>query len=385
MCCLPLMLKISYSICMKKTRALFLWSHRWFGIIAGFYYVLLGLTGSYLVYRDEIEALSFPQLHRAEANVASWNLERLITAGKAGLETDKDPSGIYIPADHGRTVELSFNMSKPGAGRKIITGFVDPSNDQFVGSMNFRESLSGFIFIFHHDLFLGGLGRTIVGVAGILMLFILASGMYLWWPKKGAIKKGFTLKTIRNRLQWNIEWHRLTGLYSLVLMVVVTFSGVFIAKPGWFINREGGPGGLGGGSGGGPGGAPRAGSERKADPISINWSGLQFALEDHALAQRPINLRINSEKSYIDVSKDGDVFRFDMVNAKLIDKNPPKPPAAEMHELQKDLHGGHYWGELGRFLTFVSGILPLFFYVSGIYIWLKKRSLTNRTQKVVHP
>ena len=33
---------------------------------------------------------------------------------------------------------------------------------------------------------------------------------------------------------FSFETHRLLGLYSLVLMILVTFSGVYISKPNWF-------------------------------------------------------------------------------------------------------------------------------------------------------
>ncbi|RYZ85242.1 MAG: PepSY domain-containing protein [Proteobacteria bacterium] len=35
---------------------------------------------------------------------------------------------------------------------------------------------------------------------------------------------------------------------------------------------------------------------------------------------------------------------------------------------------GNFWGITGEVLVFVSGILPLFFYVTGFYVWWKKRN-----------
>lgn len=345
---------------MNKFRYFFLWSHRWFGIIAGLYFVLLGLSGSYLVYRDEIDALLKPHLRRSLANVSNFDLRTIVILAQEGLATSKEPTSIWVPESNSRNIEVSFNMSGPKTGRKFVTVFVDPAADQFKGAESFKETLSGFMFIFHHDLFMGPLGRTIVGVAGVLMLFVLLGGMYLWWPRKKTLKAALSWPNMKTPLQWNLGLHKLSGAYSLVLMIVVTFSGVFLARPDWFIHRE----------------RPEIPPEQSlTENEKVDFEKLQASMQGQDILKRPFRLRLDRKSGFVDVNAGSeDTYRFDARTTSFLEKNPKKPASAEMHSLQHDLHEGNYWSELGRILTFLPGILPLFFYVTGFYTWWKKRS-----------
>lgn len=344
---------------MNRVRYFFLWTHRWFGIVAGLYFVLLGLSGSYLVYRDEIDAFLKPELRRSVSGVSNFDLAKIVQLAQGGLGTTKEPSSLWVAENNSRNIELSFNMSSPQTGRKFVTAFVDPATDQYKGQESFKETLSGFLFIFHHDLFMGPLGRTIVAIAGVLMLFVLLGGLYLWWPRKQTLRKALSWPNMKTALQWNLGLHKLSGVYTIVLMVVVTFSGVFLAKPDWFIQRER---------------TELPPEQGLTDAEKVNFQKLQTAMEERDLLQRPFRLRIDRKSGYADVNPGSDdVYRFEVRTAKFLEKNPPKSSAAQLHGLQHDLHEGNYWGELGRLLTFLSGILPLFFYVTGFYTWWKKR------------
>lgn len=348
---------------MKK---LFTWSHRWFGLTAGLYFVLLGLSGSYLVYADDIDFWFKQNLTRAQTPGHYVDILSVIDSGQAGLKGEYPVSRINIPGNSAANVQVIFNTSPGGKGRQLVTTFVDPSADNtYKGQENFRQTLTGFLFIFHHDLFMGPLGRTIVASAGILMGLVLFTGLYWWWPKNRSFFSALKLKKIKNLLHLNIELHKLSGIYSLVLMILITWTGIYITKPSWFHTQTSG--------------RPEESRPTTGTPLSNTdlFKDLNATLAEHGIAQRPLGVRANAKEGTLLIQTEHQGNKQSWIyNAKTKDFKEKTPKdfwsQGELRELHHQIHAGDFWGEIGRFLVFLSGVLPLFFYVSGFYIWLKK-------------
>lgn len=334
-------------------KGVFLWLHRWGGLIIGFYFVLLGLSGSYLVYRDEIDLLFKPHLHRSKARAESIDLQSLIAIAKESLSPDAELSRMNIPSDPGRTIAMSFNANPKKGPPSFVTVFVDPSTNEVLGHENLRHTLSGQIFFFHHDLLMGRPGRLIMGVSGLFMLFLLASGVYLWWPK-GLFLRGFKLGPMRTAFQKNYELHKLTGIYSLILMIAVTFTGTYLSKPNWF--------------GGGMRRPQKPAQEKPADNTALDPSRLERLLLKSGLPERGLRMRLRSSQAHVQDQQTGRSVTLDLNSGK-----SKEVSGKSIRQVQHDIHAGHFWGELGRWLVFLSGLIPVFFYISGVFIWWKRR------------
>jgi uncharacterized iron-regulated membrane protein len=325
--------------------------HRFFGLTAGFYFVLLGLSGSYIVYQDTFQRWLSPGIRTSVGSTPTVALAPLVAAAQKGLATNVDPMRIEFPESPTSNAKVMFNLPTPEEKRRMINAFVDPVTLEFRGSENFKETPSGKIFVFHHDLFLGPLGRTIMGVFGLMMLAILFTGFYLVWPKRGMSGKGwlqvFKLRPIRNALMFNRETHRILGAYSLILMILVTFSGAYISKPTWFQ------------FGAGPASRDKSGMPRSDEEVApIDYSKVDAEFQT---LTRPMKIRIDAKKQSITL--DG--------------ASPEKSQPKTFAQNQRAIHGGHFWGDLGLFLIFLSGLLPLYFYISGFIIWRKRHAHAN--------
>ena len=329
---------------MKKA---FVWSHRWFGIVVGLYFALLGITGSVLVYDDMVDEWINPQLRLSVQSSEVQSIGSLISSAQKGLETDKLPRSVVIPESKNGNAVLTFDMSE-GKGRRRVKAFVDISTGEFKGSYNFATSFVGYIFRFHHDLFWGGTGKTIAAVSAIFMILILFSGIYLWWPKNGQFKRAFTMRPLKNFFMKNYELHRLTGIYTAGLLLMSTFTGIVIARPDWF------------------GTGKKPGMERGGDLPIFDFSKIDMAFKDAALLHRPLTVSIDERKGFL---KMGD--RQMSVEDYVV--SPPKEQEVSFRNYNFNLHSGKFWGEVGKIVMFLAGLLPLAFYFSGIYIWLKKR------------
>jgi uncharacterized iron-regulated membrane protein len=66
-------------------------------------------------------------------------------------------------------------------------------------------------------------GKTIVSWAGVAMLFLLVSGLYLWWPLK-RFKMGGKMS---GRRFW-FDLHNAIGIFSLLFLLTLTLTGLMI-------------------------------------------------------------------------------------------------------------------------------------------------------------
>jgi uncharacterized iron-regulated membrane protein len=174
----------------------------------------------------------------------------------------------------------------------------------------------------HRWLAVEGEGRTsaraITGWSNVAFLFIVASGIYMWFPRRWTAQsfKGvsFFKSGVRGKAR-DFNWHNVIGIWSAAALLIVVASAVPISFP-WGNNlvyrmvgeeppaRGGGPGrggenAEGRGRAGGPepgrqaGARPAAGGERRERPASIDGLSPLLARARHQEAGwRTINLRL---------------------------------------------------------------------------------------------
>ena len=64
--------------------------------------------------------------------------------------------------------------------------------------------------------------------AGVLLMALSLSGMYLWWP----IKRVSISRAARGRRFW-FDVHNALGVYALVFLFVLALTGVVIGFDSW--------------------------------------------------------------------------------------------------------------------------------------------------------
>jgi uncharacterized iron-regulated membrane protein len=118
----------------------------------------------------------------------------------------------------------------PFAGSLQI--LIDPVSLQVLET---QQAMTGWLRFFHdlhgHLFIAGGLGRELVGWLGVALLVLGCSGLYLWWPRPGQWKAAFIVRRTAKGLRFNRELHGAVGIWSLVLFMLVNFTGVYLAFP----------------------------------------------------------------------------------------------------------------------------------------------------------
>ena len=168
-----------------RFRRVFMWAHRWLGLTGGIVVVLLGLTGSFLVFYREIDAALNPALYAPAGPEQSVTLNDVMRAAAAA---DTAPISTIVAPDRPWPVWVVIHTHDNEKGRypSLWTTMVDPSSGRVLGRRDYTSSFAYTIYRLHYTLLLyEWWGRELVGVVGFMLCGSALSGLYLWWPRQG--------------------------------------------------------------------------------------------------------------------------------------------------------------------------------------------------------
>jgi uncharacterized iron-regulated membrane protein len=214
-------------------RRLWLQVHLYLGLVAGLAFAILGLTGSILVFSDEIDRAWNPQLTvtqaAAGADRVSPDRALAVVERHAGIR----PYMLELPIDE-HDAYLAFVNEGDGESERLRAVLVDTGSDAVLADRAWGSSFVSFARRLHTSLFADDVGNWIVGAFGVLGLVSLLTGLYLWWPRGGAWRRALAFHGSRRATTLNYELHRIGGFYLLVVLFVVSLSGVYLAVPAPF-------------------------------------------------------------------------------------------------------------------------------------------------------
>jgi uncharacterized iron-regulated membrane protein len=193
--------------------------HLWLGLASGILVVILCLTGTVLGLRGPVEAWVNRDVLHVQAQGQRQALETLIP--RVVADTGKPFTGVVVMP--GETEALQFLH-----GRQVT--YVNPYTGEVLGGFNPAVS-EAFMVVFrlHRWLLLDTpIGRPITGAATVIFLFILMTGLLLWWPKRWSqLQRALTLRNKTNWLGLNYDLHVVLGFYALVPLLVMGASGLY--------------------------------------------------------------------------------------------------------------------------------------------------------------
>lgn len=206
-----------------------LWLHRWCSLLATLPFLILCLTGTVLIFHEEIDAalgvmpdkrLADDQAHlplqAAIDNIlAAHPDERVATIG---LDPDNYPGlmlMVTVPNDARDMTEFKMRFAEL-ASAQPTEHVVDPT-----------ATLTGFLLELHAHWFLGMPGELIGAVIALLVLTSLISGIVVYAPYVRKVAFGM-LRRGRGKRLLQLDLHNLLGAVVLGWALVVTLSGFLL-------------------------------------------------------------------------------------------------------------------------------------------------------------
>jgi uncharacterized iron-regulated membrane protein len=360
----------------------------WIGLILGLLLALLGLSGSMLVYDDAIadflapppaavakgEPLPFDRIADAARGVAGRGAMQISLPRQAGeaisVRVTQSRAGEGVARGEGRrprrNAESAATPAAEGPRAAATQVFIDPVSGAVLGS---RKAQLPPILMFAHQLhgnfLMGRDGRAFVGWLGVAMLILGATGLVLWWPKRGQWKYAFLVRRTATGLRFHRELHAATGIWIFVVFMAVSFSGVVLAFPNLmqsgprpaFNLREGPEIAPGSGQPIGPDAALAL--AKKALPDATPTGITIPTRPDRAIVVNLLAHGAVGAQVYVDP------WRGEVVGQ--------RDPSQSFLAWQRPVHQGTGLGPVWRALVFLSGFVPTLFVVTGVIMWAKKR------------
>jgi uncharacterized iron-regulated membrane protein len=212
---------------MKQLRRTIFWCHLVIGLMAGLIILIMSVTGLLLTYERQIIAAANKRACRIEPGPESRLPIETLFKSLSQTQT-ATPSAVILRSDPYFPVEFSF-----GRDRSL---FVNPYTGAVLG-----EGASNVRQFFHvvrdwhrwlgaHDN--RAIARAITGACNLAFLFILISGVYLWWPRKWRPNSLRNITWFRGDLSGrarDFNWHNTFGFWSALPLIVIVFSALFIS------------------------------------------------------------------------------------------------------------------------------------------------------------
>jgi uncharacterized iron-regulated membrane protein len=357
--------------------------HLWTGLILFLPLVLIGLSGSLLVVHEPLEQLGKPKQEIAVSGGAPRSYDEIAAAA-----LKEAPQGARVTAF--TAPESAASPAEVRVGRGLRGGAtlqIDPSTLTILGKEGGGGSGEGFdIFRFAHDLhgrllIDGREGRQLVGWMGVAMCALGVSGIVLWWPRKGQLKRALTFATKGPPYRINRDLHGAVGIWILAVFMIVSVTGVYISFPEpaakAVVSLTGGrdlrtsqqsikveP--LEGAQAIGLDQAATLAREAVPDARLIS---IAPALEP----DQPLRVMMG-QPGYQERTPAVNVF-IDPYRAQVMEiRDPRQYSGGETFQAwQRAVHEGSGLGIVWKTLVFISGLVPLLFAITGVAMWWIKR------------
>lgn len=357
--------------------------HLWLGLASGLVLFVVCLSGTVYTFRSEIERwVEADKFYADAAGTQLLSAEEIIA--KTETQTGKKMSAIVVPGDEQQNWQVTLKNPEGKKEEKAITVFVNPYSGKIEGQQGGSTSeFFSSVMKLHRWLLLDtATGRIIVGTATIIFVFMIISGLVLWFPSKlRLIKQGLTIRTSANWKRINHDLHNTLGFYSFLILLVMSLTGLCWSFE-WY--RDGMSSVLGA--------KVFKGRGEKPESVTIPENRQQRALVSGMLTAAngyfPYtgNLRLTmpaSDSTAITVTKTStgffaisgsDKIQFDGFTGKTlkVEKFGDKPLNVQIADSIKALHTGEIFGTFSKIIYFIVCLIATSLPVTGTMIWLNK-------------
>jgi uncharacterized iron-regulated membrane protein len=200
--------------------------HLWSGIGIGLYVLMISVTGSVLVYRNELYVAAAPKAIFSTSSKPPLTEQQLKEAALRAFPG-------YVVVNLARTLDPNQSVDIwLQRGSRIRERMFDPRTGEDLGdSIPLLMRVVAKMLDLHDNLLSGPTGRKVNGFGAIAVLALVATGMVIWWPgiktwrRSLFVHRGVGWK----RMIW--ELHGMIGFWSLGFILLFTASGVYLANP----------------------------------------------------------------------------------------------------------------------------------------------------------
>lgn len=371
----------------KKGKSVFskviAWLHLWPSIVAGLIVVFVAFTGTLVVYGDEIIEWSAGEnalYVKPEGNRLMLNE---VTAIHKENYPDESCSYIIVNKDPNRSLIInSVNLKQ----RALTFIYMNP----YTGQILKKDKTIGFFYTMahlHSSLLMGEIGEWIVAIATIIFVLSTLTGIVLWWPRrwnKANINSSFKIKWKSRFKRLNYDLHNVLGFYTAIICFLLGTSGLLLffgpmmnitvkafggEGKNWFFILKDYPRDL----------------EKTKDWEYANTN----EMIDYAFTTYPDKKIIRiwtynydnvtmypfymGTRAGLKSEEAKEAIYFDKFSGKKLDTGIKQQIFDKVDNTIWQIHMGQWFGQIGKFTTFISGLVGTTLPITGFLVWWGRR------------
>lgn len=211
-------------------RRVVFWAHLACGLSAGLVILMMSITGVLLTYQKQMTEWSDREYWVAPASKGRAPISEIVRSAQA-WDPDATISAIVLQAGSNAPVAATLGRSR--------TLYLDPSTGAPRGENNTRMRAFFSIVMQTHRWFnIGGEGRAVAravtGWSNLVFLFLVMSGLYLWFPRRWTLQHFRPILTLNRTLRGkarDFNWHHVFGFWTSIPLALVVASATVISFP----------------------------------------------------------------------------------------------------------------------------------------------------------
>jgi uncharacterized iron-regulated membrane protein len=348
------------------------------GIVVAVVMIIVGLTGSILVFDKEINSAIHLQVNQVIPTGEKITLSQVSEIIRQKYPEERIQR-IMLPLDADDPYHMVIEEKLEKVNKTDV--YINPYSGEVLATYPRDNQFMKIVNKLHTKLLAGKIGSFIVGLSGVSLLILSITGAILWngW-KKFAV--GFKVRWTSKWRIINYDLHNVGGFISALLLIVIATTGAFLAfgqpipKLGYWIS----------------------GQEKEPKPISLVQVANQALTPDDILVKavaalpegKPTIYEPAKDKESVikvrlklpyDVTNEGksmvfiDQYSGDIVRVENFFRNSWEKQFKDWTNI---LHTAKFGGLGVAVIYILIGIASAGLAITGIIIWLGKRRKLKR-------
>jgi uncharacterized iron-regulated membrane protein len=354
--------------------------HRWTGLVLGVLLVALGISGSALVFRADIERWQTAAFRSVTAGAERRPVDDWVSAARAYVPR-KVLARITLPADETDAAQVFMRLA---AARNLKQAelevvYVDPYRAVALGSKPANSGILWWLQDFHYALFSGETGLKINGLGALALVLLGLSGPIMWWPGWKRRAQALRVRLRPSAAKWR-DLHAVSGVVICLALLLIGATGVY------YSYRSAADSVVMLLTGNAAREAPRSAPQPAVPmlPLQDLLAGAQRAVPDaHFDELRPA--RAPGATANLSFRLPGDIvfarhrlFLDPQSGALLrIDRYDQLTLGERVMANIQAWHFGYFAGRWSQWLWVIAGFLPAFLFGSGLWLWWRRRGTAS--------
>lgn len=198
-----------------------LWRWHFFaGLFCVPFIVLLSITGSIYLFKPQINSLLEARYDSLQVSGTPLAPEALVGAAVAAVPGSR-PGAFFLPTEPDTAVRIQLETPD---GRTLV--YLHPDTGAVLGSVRESERFMEVVKTIHGELLAGDTGSLLVELAASWAIVMVATGLYLWWPRGAGLAGVLRVRTGQGRRLFWRDLHAVTGVWVSGAALVLLLTGL---------------------------------------------------------------------------------------------------------------------------------------------------------------